>query len=60
MSGSPLALSEIYDPAGSSWRASGSFAAGRTYHAATLLANGKLLVTGGLNSGVLGSAELGW
>jgi len=40
------------------WSATGSLAAARTEHIATLLESGKVLVSGGDNGGALGSAEL--
>ena len=38
--------------------ATGALATGRSFHTATLLSNGKVLVVGGSNSGALASAEL--
>jgi len=52
------ANAELYDPASRSFSATGSLAAPRAYHAATLLGNGKVLVTGGYYTQVLASAEL--
>jgi hypothetical protein len=42
-----LNTAEIYDPATNSWAAAASMASARTHHAAVLLTNGKVLVTGG-------------
>src|SRR5207247_7243455 len=50
---------ELYAPASWTWTATGSLSTAREFLAATLLANGKVLVAGGLNtSGYLASAEL--
>src|SRR5450432_1727706 len=45
-----VAGAELYDPTSNSWSAAGTLATGRTGHTATLLASGKVLVTGGTNS----------
>jgi hypothetical protein len=45
--GTPLLTSELYDPASATFAPSGSMATPRTAHAATVLADGRVLVTGG-------------
>jgi len=56
----PLATTELYDPASNSWSAGPSMQTARIQHSATLLQSGKLLVVGGLGPGpsLTGSAEL--
>ncbi len=54
---------ELFDPATGTWSTTGSLAAARYYHTATLLLNGKVLVVGGDTSGgpgnaIVASAEL--
>ena len=54
-----LASAEIYDPAKATWSTTASLKYKRGTHSATLLFNGKVLVTGGIDDGVpLRSAEL--
>ena len=57
--GTPLATAEIYDPTIDSFTSTGPMTAGRYFHTATLLRNGMVLVTGGLNeTGPLATAEI--
>jgi hypothetical protein len=52
---------DLYNPATRRWTATGDMVIGRSYPAAVLLPNGKVLVTGGVNlnaGGFLSSAEL--
>ena len=55
-----IGTAELYDPVARNWSSTGSLVAQRAYHTATLLQDGKVLVTGGCcgASGALASAEL--
>ncbi len=58
--GGRLASAEVYNPAAGTWSATGSLATARSGHTATLLSNGRILVTGGTDAAgqPLASAEV--
>ncbi|EPX59950.1 hypothetical protein D187_002694 [Cystobacter fuscus DSM 2262] len=54
-----LSSTEVYDPQTGAWRSTGALAQGRYDHTATLLSDGRVLVSGGRDaSGSLASAEV--
>lgn len=55
-----ISTAELYDPDAGEWKSTGDLIAQRSYHTATLLQNGNVLVAGGFGqgSGSLDSVEL--
>ncbi|MFL5345997.1 MAG: kelch repeat-containing protein [Hyalangium sp.] len=53
-----VATAELYDPASDTWTTTATMASVRSEYPATLLPNGKVLVTGGFTFSFLSSAEL--
>ncbi|WP_053066700.1 Ig-like domain repeat protein [Archangium gephyra] len=53
-----LVNSELYDPATGTWSTTNAMGRLRYRHAATLLPNGSVLVSGGINSGPIADTEL--
>jgi hypothetical protein len=54
-----LATAQLYDPAAGTWSATGSLTGTRTFHTATPLATGKVLVAAGYDgTNALGTAQL--
>ena len=58
--GVQIASVELYDPETGTWSSAGTLAHAREFHTATLLPNGRVLISGGLTTGrrVIASVEL--
>jgi hypothetical protein len=50
INGTPVAFAELFDPASNAWVPTGSLNVARSAHAAATLADGRVLVTGGMNT----------
>lgn len=56
--GTILSSTDLYDPGPGTWSITGGMNAGRQLHTASLLANGKVLVTAGQGPGYLATTEI--